>query len=1202
MGKYSGAPDEEEADRGFFESFGHHAGDIAMAPLRGVEGALQGTYGLIDEITGDSFLPDYDQRFIGGSKTFAGNMLEDVVQFSAGFLPGLGALKAGKGLLGLRGILSSAAEKALAKKSAAKALALRIGRDAVAGAAADFTVFSGQEERLSNLLESHPILANPITEYLAHEEGDSEMEGRFKATLEGLGLGVGVDLLFSGLRGIRRARRKSAQKAAAAEIDRAGAEGIDEEALRKGVAGDQAEQQPLSDLTIRQTGLTAQSRAKDVLKAVDFDGVVEKVAMKAGERIKKGLDPNVNPRKMNELELFEQGMREESMNMASFAGNDVLQVSRALEEVMLPQYVRLQHGPSRTTMERVLQDGIADFKDTLGARGSVSDFGARMTAPVDPALGTPGKLARVFSQKLAINFTHDKMVALAKRIWEGEDLGEKGYLELQELIENHAKIKLDLAGHGTDYGQGLWAMSIPTRDMSDPQVKSLLAQVGGKKGVKELAGNILLYGRNSDGSAHGKGLAVVGSKALKVATEVWMNGLVGRMTTQVINGTGSALMTVFRPFERAISGAMISAFNGKQGRLEVAKAGQQLYGLLTSFKESLKFAHRRLQMGEIVGKNAAPPKTRTGWLGRHSPEAQRAYLDATRQQAISSKDTGLKGILINNIGNIVNFPFRSLGTVDEFFKQLNGRTDLRSTLVEEAIVDRGLSGRQAREYVENRMKQVINDEGQLLSRQDLLKEGYADARARGLTEETAEAAAATRQHALEFMKERQPSVDLSARYSQETTFTSPSDPETWTRSIEDFTRKHPVMRFFGATFVRTPVNLLKQAGQRTDVLGLLDVMRMAAIGSDTPTILTHRNRLVKDYLSGTPREKAEAIGRITTGFSAFAYMGSLALDNEDGLPTMTGSGPKNPAERKLWLATGMQPYSFKRGDKYISYARFDPFSTIFGLAADLAEAGLAAGPEHDAELQSVGAAMAASLASNFANKSYMRGFAEFTEAITDQGAGMDRWMARFAASWVPGQVAQFAGLDDTAFREVRGMADAIRAKIPGLSAVLPPARNALGETVDRWDQPGVWNLFNPARSTTVKDDIISKEFRLLGHGFQAPGQLQANVNLSEIRLGNTNAHDKYSALAGTVKLNGRTLRKALRREIKSSAYQRMSPESFGDLTSPRVAALKKIIRRYRRKAWTELVRQEPDVRAAASQMRTNRHALKYNPFSPLTDI
>jgi hypothetical protein len=137
--------------------------DVAQAPFRGVEGALHGAYNLADMVAFD-VLPDWDTRFLGTSKTTAGSLVEGISQFATGFIPIFGA----------------------AGKIGSLAKAGKIARGVAAGAVTDFTVFKGQEDRLSNLVQQFPELQNPVTEFLAHDADETEVEGRLKNVLEGL--------------------------------------------------------------------------------------------------------------------------------------------------------------------------------------------------------------------------------------------------------------------------------------------------------------------------------------------------------------------------------------------------------------------------------------------------------------------------------------------------------------------------------------------------------------------------------------------------------------------------------------------------------------------------------------------------------------------------------------------------------------------------------------------------------------------------------------------------------------------------------------------------------------------------------------------------------------------------------------------------------------------------------------------------------
>ena len=70
-------------------------------------------------------------------------------------------------------------------------------RGAAVGGVAEQFAFSPYEGRLSNLIESFPSLANPITEYLSATDQDSEDKARFKMLIEGGLFGIPLDALFS---------------------------------------------------------------------------------------------------------------------------------------------------------------------------------------------------------------------------------------------------------------------------------------------------------------------------------------------------------------------------------------------------------------------------------------------------------------------------------------------------------------------------------------------------------------------------------------------------------------------------------------------------------------------------------------------------------------------------------------------------------------------------------------------------------------------------------------------------------------------------------------------------------------------------------------------------------------------------------------------------------------------------------------------
>jgi hypothetical protein len=78
------------------------------------------------------------------------------------------------------------------------------------GAIADFGAFKGTEENVASFIQSFPSLQNPVTEFLATDKDNPDIEGRLKNALIGAGFGAALEPVLLGLRAIREARRAKA--------------------------------------------------------------------------------------------------------------------------------------------------------------------------------------------------------------------------------------------------------------------------------------------------------------------------------------------------------------------------------------------------------------------------------------------------------------------------------------------------------------------------------------------------------------------------------------------------------------------------------------------------------------------------------------------------------------------------------------------------------------------------------------------------------------------------------------------------------------------------------------------------------------------------------------------------------------------------------------------------------------------------------
>ena len=123
------------------------------------------------------------------------------------------------------------------------------------------------------------------------------------------------------------------------------------------------------------------------------------------------------------------------------------------------------------------------------------------------------------------------------------------------------------------------------------------------------------------------------------------------------------------------------------------------------------------------------------------------------------------------------------------------------------------------------------------------------------------------------------------------------------------------------------------------------------------------------------------MARLIVGTMVGTAFAGMALEGD-----VTGSGPTDWRERAILRASGWQPYSVKIGDVYYSYDWIDPFATIMGLSADMAELAERAGEDYEQgviDLSQAAAMIFSSIAENLMSKLSLRGASQLIEAVSD---------------------------------------------------------------------------------------------------------------------------------------------------------------------------------------------------------------------------
>lgn len=306
---------------------------------------------------------------------------------------------------------------------------------------------------------------------------------------------------------------------------------------------------------------------------------------------------------------------------------------------------------------------------------------------------------------------------------------------------------------------------------------------------------------------------------------------------------------------------------------------------------------------------------------------------------------------------------------------------------------------------------------------------------------------------------------------------------------------------------------------------------------------------------------------------------------------ITGAGPAAPGMRRVLEESGWQAESVRVGGKYYAFRGIDPLPSIFlSMAATVGE--LTAHVDEDAVGQYVTAG-ALALAKAFTNASYMQSVSDALDALTsDDGREWQRFLRNRAASVVPALSADIARQLDPVRREIDSIAAAMKAKIPGLSATLPPRRNLKGEPVYYEGSAGP-DMLSPFFAKTVTGDPVYRELianqvglspvqDFLGGSRPGEGPLAQERVTWGVKL-TPQEHDRYAELAGNGMKDpatGKGLWDTLTDLVQSPAYQEQSPGPDGG----RALLLRSTVRAFREAARAQVLEEFP-----ALQRRIEAH-------------
>lgn len=419
-----------------------------------------------------------------------------------------------------------------------------------------------------------------------------------------------------------------------------------------------------------------------------------------------------------------------------------------------------------------------------------------------------------------------------------------------------------------------------------------------------------------------------------------------------------------------------------------------------------------------------------GWRTFKSemPSGGVSKLEVRRPVAIGSSKVSILGKEFELGGRQVRIPGRMLMAEDELFKAMGYRQELNALAIRKAAGE-GLTGR---------AKSARIAELTANPTKDMMEKAVANAEYQTFTNNLGKMGAA----------------------------------------VQRFSQSHPAVKLV-IPFVRTPVNILKYAGNRTP-LALFSQETRKAIAAGTAEGDTY-------------------LARIVVGSSIGAAAAAMASEG-----MITGGGPTDPRQRALMYADGWQPYSVRIGDMYYSFGRFEPLGTLMGVAADMAEISKYTNDDDD---NSMAGLITASIAKNLISKTWLSGPSSLIEAVSDPDRYGEKYVRRLVGSVVPTIAAQATRVDDPYLRDARTVIDAIKARVPGMSTDLPVRRGIWGEPI-RF-QGGVGpDFISPAYESYIQNDPVNQW--LLGLKVW-PAQVRREIKGVELT---PEQYDDFTRIAG----------------------------------------------------------------------------------------
>lgn len=1005
-------------------------------------------------------------------------------------------------------------------------------RGAAQGAITDFTAFDPMEERLSNLVQSCPSLENPLTSALAAKADDTRWEGRLKNAAEGLVMGTALDLLVESVRGLR-GMSHAASPEEAAEVAVKVADKL--EALQNGGVSAEAGAGKLGSkgrkvgekLEELQTSALPEGRA---LEGNAPDGPAP--FMRSPEDFSRVDKAAKAPEAAKAI--GEAGGDKELLSLfkevMTEAPRDAADFGLKTRDLLNTKHFTLTDESGRNTLEYL---SAKYFDETIMGKGGPKSL--------DQIVGACSKNLRdggIFDQadiarQLAVHEGNQKAIQqAAKDMFVLDNMAASAQREWHTL---GCKI-MDGATDSATLGRFQFLQ------------KSLAELTVAGKDARTSAGRLLVSlkaPRTDAALITFKDAADLQAKLEKMDfrnTTTTLGNTTRALQTLRTRGMGDMATELW--INNVLSGPITHAVNMTSNAVKafvtpLYRASGAAVGL--DFKAAKEHLKQYVYLQQSLG-----PSVR---LALQSFREDRAILEGSLGNSAAWLD-GIQGSTNtvqrawskeNVLTRYVKKQVENGIPIEKATQQIPERVQFQANLAE--MLGKGVNLPTRFLQAEDEFFKQLSARSEL--RADLTAEALDKLGGKAAPNEIGEYVAMREKT---FFDETGRLLDDKyLGYAKKATFTQ--DLSGISKQVSDISNSHPLLKLV-LPFVKTPTNLILEAR---------DMTPLALASKDFRAALKEGGKAA-----------AEARGKVLLGSSLMAYTYMLAGDG-----TITGSGPTDRAAREALMRTGWRPNSIKWGDSYYTFTRFDPFSTVLTAAANLA-----AGSEYLTDKQREDKMM--NLFSMqlrvLGDKSYLKSFGDLLDALQGDEAAGSRLASGIVGGFVPFSGALRFGrtLADGDQREagqgLTDIADGIRNGIPGLSDSLPAKRDWLtGKPLTQ----------SFGLKSEEKSDPVAHELAKLQGVFKTPSYKVDGVEMTEAQ------HSRYCELIGTTKLGGRTLHQRLSETISSRWYDKDRKVNQDD-DGGRSAMLNKNISAYRKAAWEQLLKEDPDFQQLVKESEWKR--------------